>query len=84
MSITPKPRGNIVNYYTGSSNIQYIKNTGSWISLMISNDGLSSLTVNVNNIVYTINAGEVFDEDFEDFTDVDITTTVNYRLWLRE
>jgi hypothetical protein len=84
MSITAKPRGNVVNYYSGSADRAVNKTTGEWTSLMITNDGAADLTITVNSLPMIVKTGETLDEDFVDFNQVTITTTVAYRLWLRE
>jgi hypothetical protein len=82
--LVPKPEGNISDYYEGSADRVVTRSSGGWLSLMISNDGASSLTINVGGIIQTIKAGEVFDDNFPSFRSVSIVSTVEYRLWLRE
>ncbi len=56
-----KNRGNVINYFSGSSAITYTS-TRAWASLTIINDSLlSALQFTVNNIQVTVKAGEVFD-----------------------
>jgi hypothetical protein len=83
MSIIPKSRGNVINYYSGNTNNTINKSSGSWISLLITNDGASNLSIIVNNITMIIKPGETLDEDFIDFNTVQIITNVSYRIWLR-
>lgn len=52
-------------------------------SLLISNDGASDLTFTVNGMTFTVKPTEVFDESFDPFTSVTITTTSAYRAWAR-
>lgn len=84
MSITAKSRGNVVNYFSGSVNYTINRSSGNWISLLITNDGASDLTITVNSLIMTVRSGESLDEDFADFNQVSIITTVAYRIWLRE
>jgi hypothetical protein len=86
MAITAKPRGNVVNYYSGNTDRTIDRSDNKyWISLSITNDdNTNNLTITVNNMIITVKAGETFDEDFEDFDSVIIQTNVNYRIWLRE
>lgn len=86
MGITPKPRGNIVDYYEDNKNRILSKNdSNKWISLLIVNDSTTNdLTIKVNDIIMTIKANESFDEDFEDFNFVEIKAVDYYRVWLRE
>lgn len=49
----------------------------------ISNDGQSDLSFTIGAITVTVKAGEVFEELFEPFASVTITTTVPYRALVR-
>jgi hypothetical protein len=85
MSITAKPRGNIVNYYTGNGDRTYTNSSDNpWVSLMITNDGVSDLIVTVNSMPITIKASETFDEDFVDFDTVVIAASDSYRILMRQ
>jgi len=82
--MTPKPSGNVVNYYSDNTTNTYNKSSGNWISLAIINDGVSDLTFTVNNITITVKPNEKFDDDFVFFNTITVTTTVAYRLVCRE
>lgn len=47
----------------------------------ISNDGDGDLTVTINNMTFTVKAGEVFRECFEPFTVAHVKSNVPYRAW---
>jgi hypothetical protein len=81
-----KPSGNVVAYQTGSVNAVYTYsgNGDGWASLTIINDGVAALTFTVNGMTITVNANESFTDDFVDFTTITVTTSVAYRLLLRE
>lgn len=81
MSFTPKPSGNVVNSFSGSTTTTHTKSSGYWKSLSITNDDASTdLTFTVNNITITVKPNEEFSGDFVDFNSVTVTTTVTYRL----
>jgi hypothetical protein len=83
-SLIPKPDGNVVDYFTGSTVVTYTKSGNyPWLSLSIINDGASDLTFTVNNITITVKANEEFTDNFEDFTTITINTNIAYRLALR-
>ena len=79
---TPKPRGNVLNYFSGSSNKTY-ETSDVWIGVHLLNDGGSDIIVKVNGLEITVKAGEKLDDDFEEFTRIEILSTVTYRLFLR-
>ncbi len=83
--ITPKQRGNIINSYNDNKDRTFIIPITNryWTSLAITNDGLSDLTLTINNISVIVKAGETFDDDFEDFTQVQVTSSVDYRICMR-
>jgi hypothetical protein len=83
MAITPKPSGNIVDYFEGSTITTHSKTTGNWIGLDIVNDGSSDLQFTVNSLPITVKANETFSGDFADFNSISIDTAVAYRLTLR-
>ena len=86
MGVSPKPRGNVVNYYLGSETEQFDK-TGDdkWTSIVVTNDGSADIVLSVNNIDMTIKAGETLDEDFVDFDTFEITAVATaYRVFVRE
>ncbi|MEW9697958.1 hypothetical protein [Paenibacillus sp. SI8] len=51
--------------------------------LVISNDGASDLTFTIGADTYTVRAGEVFDDRFDPFTQVTVTTSVAFRAYGR-
>lgn len=51
--------------------------------IVISNDGDTDLTLEINNDVYIIKGGEVFEEYFEPFTEAIVTTTAPFRAYGR-
>jgi hypothetical protein len=52
-------------------------------SIFLSNDGNADITLAVGALNFTIKPGEVFDEVFNPFTDLTVTTTVAFRCWVR-
>jgi hypothetical protein len=52
-------------------------------SILITNDGNANVTLVVNSLTFTIKPTETFDEKFDPFTSVSITTTSTYRGWAR-
>jgi hypothetical protein len=85
MAITPKPRGNVTNYYRDNKSKTLSKQgNDKWISLMITNDSIqNNLILTINDMNITVKAGETFDEDFVDFNTLEIFATDYYRIWLR-
>lgn len=89
MSITAKPRGNVILSESKSEDYTFpvpVTDSGDvreGLSLSVSNDGASSLTIEVNGLTITVLAGEVFDDDFEPFTSVTVTSSVAYRIIIR-
>lgn len=84
MGLTPKPRGNVINYYTGNVAITHsMPDDRYWTSLAIINDGISDLTFTINNMTITVKSSETFDDDFESFNSIRINTAIAYRLVLR-
>jgi hypothetical protein len=83
-NITPKSSGNIADSFSGNATTTHTKTTGDWRSLAVINDGASDITFTVNNITVTVKPNETFDDDFESFNSVLVTTTVAYRLVCRE
>ena len=63
--IAPKPSGNVINYYQNEGSVTFQKDTGYWVSLMITNDGASDLQIVINNLTITIKSGETLNEDLE-------------------
>ena len=86
MSVEPKPRGNVVNYFEGNGDRDRTlsKESGYWTSLGLTNDGAPNIYITVNGMRMKVEADEVFDEDFVDFNSVVIEALGNYRIWLRE
>jgi hypothetical protein len=73
-----------VAYYSGSSTVTETVNGK---SIAISNDGATDLTVTVNGITSTIQAGEMIGPailNFGPFTSIIVTTTSAYRMWVYE
>jgi hypothetical protein len=56
---------------------------GEMISLYLANDGTSDVDFTINGFTFTIKAGEEFDEILDPFKKISITTTSNYRAWVR-
>ena len=84
MAIEPKSRGNIVRFESDNVNKTYRNNTNNpWISVMITNDGASDITLVINNISIIVKSGETYDDDFVGFTSLNILASVAFRLWLR-
>jgi hypothetical protein len=58
--------------------------TEAMTGFVVVNDGSEELTFAINGELYTVRGGEVFEEYFEPFTEVLITTTVPYRAYGRK
>jgi len=83
MAITPKARGNVINYYNSTGPKTYSKPEGIWVGLAISNDNLvNNLTFTVNGLTITVKTNETFDDDFEGFTSITVHSG-SFRLVLR-
>jgi hypothetical protein len=83
MSITPKPSGNVLDVYSGSTVTTYTKSNGYWKSLSIVNDGNSDLTFTVNNITITVKSNETYNDDFEDFNTITVNSNIAHRIVAR-
>lgn len=57
--------------------------SGPRYALFIANDGATDITLVVNGLTFTIKQTETFDERFDVFTSITITTTSAYRAWAR-
>lgn len=82
-TLTPKPNGNVIDYYSGSVVTTITKSSGNWIGLSITNDDIIDLTFTVNGLTITVKVNEVFDDNFVDFNTISINTNTSYRLALR-
>lgn len=51
---------------------------------VINNDGDESLTFTINGETWTVLRGEQFDDRFDEFDEVTVTTTVPFRAYGRE
>ena len=73
---------NAAEPFSGSSNTTktFSKTMNGFV---IVNDGLSDLTFTIGTDTYTVKPGECFDDRFEPFTEVTITTTVAFRAFGR-
>jgi hypothetical protein len=75
-------KGVIQEYFSGSSTTTHnLKHKSRSISL--ANDGQADLTITINDLVITIKSGEYFEDEFELFTTITVTTTSAYRLLVR-
>lgn len=83
MSITPKPAGNVVDYFSGTGSGTGQKLSGYWKSLSVINTGGADLTLTVNGLAITVQNGETFDDNFEDFNEFEITASGAWRIVLR-
>lgn len=68
--------------FTGSTTVNHTF-TQPMREFFISNDGESDLTITINNMSFTVYALSTFDEAFEPFTQVKITTAMPYQAWGR-
>lgn len=68
--------------FTGTANMTH-NFKSSMTGFVISNDGDKDLTFTIGTGVYTVKAGEVFDEYFDPFYTVTISTTVPFRAYGR-
>ena len=79
-----RPRGNVVNSYTGTGANTYRRTSGVWKSFAIINDNLvNNINITVNGLNITVRARETFDDDFNEFSAITIHNG-NYRVVLRE
>ena len=84
MRLTNKPRGVIIAAYN-TSGIQTITVTNNCTGLSVINDSvLTNLVFIVNGITITVKPRETFDDDFEEFNSVRITSNATFRMCLRE
>jgi hypothetical protein len=87
---------NVSKIKSGSTNPQYVVkdsyngfvNTTRQFSspaqgVIISNDGVSYITYSLNGITSTVRAGEVIERDFEDFTEISINATSEFRTCIK-
>jgi hypothetical protein len=72
----------VIEAWSGSANT-----TKTWDGYMqgfyIKNDGASDLTFTVNGMTFTVKTGEIFEDVFQPFNSLTITTTVAYRAYVR-
>jgi len=76
------PTKNAKEPFSGSQDTTHTFSTP-MTGFCISNDGDQDLTFTIGTDTFTVKAGEVFSEDFEEFTEVTITTTVPFRAYGR-
>ena len=69
--------------FSGNSTITYTCKNPSYM-FSIKNDGGSNLTFTINGITITVKPGEVFEDYFEVFNNVIVTTTVSYRALIKK
>ncbi|TGE36897.1 hypothetical protein E4K67_17515 [Desulfosporosinus fructosivorans] len=82
-SVNTKLTGRLVNEpFTGSTTVTHTF-TKPMREFFISNDGDSNLTITINNMTFTVYPFTSFDEAFEPFTFVNITTEGPYQAWGR-
>jgi hypothetical protein len=84
--ITPKPSGNIVDFFQDIGSKTFYKSSAPfWTNLIISNDSASTMNITVKtvdrNISFVLLGNEVFLDDFDQVTRIEITTTASYRIW---
>lgn len=73
---------NVKDYFSGTSNTTR-SGFGTGKSFAITNDGNADLTFTIDSLTITVRPGEVFDDKFNDFTSVTVTTTVPFRAIVR-
>jgi chitodextrinase len=76
------PIYSVKDYFSGSANTTR-SFSGSVYGIVISNDGLSSLTYTVNGLILTVKAGDVVERYFDALTEVTINSTVAYRAYIK-
>jgi hypothetical protein len=79
-------KGKTVFSGSGNTAIKYTKTNKakSWRSVSITNDGTSDLRFQANGLTVTVQSGEYFDDNFQDFTELEILDNVAYRIILRQ
>ena len=80
-----KSRGNVINSYRGSAITTYQRlDNRVWISLGIINESLiNSLRFRVNGMIIRVLPRGTFDDDFEEFTEVEILSNVTHSIVMR-
>ncbi|MET3288376.1 hypothetical protein EDM56_04345 [Brevibacillus fluminis] len=68
--------------FSGNTDTTYTFSTAMH-EFVIINDGNSELTVGLNGFLFTVKAGELFDEQFEPFSEVTVKTTSPFRAYAR-
>ncbi|MEH6941672.1 hypothetical protein [Bacillus sp. JJ722] len=61
-----------------------IKLTGVYEELLIINDGTSNLTFTAGKFTFILGPGEVFDEEIDPFSEIEVTATGAYRGYVRD
>jgi hypothetical protein len=78
-------KGSVIFQGSGSTSIIYTKSNRNkkWKSLAVTNDGSSDIRFTVNSLTITVQPGEMFDDKFDLFDQVEILDNIAYRLVLR-
>jgi hypothetical protein len=71
------------DFFSGTGNFSK-QFSGDREELVVINDGDSDLTFSAGYITFTLKAGEVFDEEVNPFSSINITTTGAFRGFVRE
>jgi hypothetical protein len=76
------PTYSVKDFFSGSTNTTR-SFSGPVYGIIISNDGISALTYNVNGIILTVESGDVVERNFDALTQVIITSTVAFRAYVK-
>ena len=81
----PKPRGNVISSFRETrAGIYTAPSNRIWTSLSIINESLIfALSFRVNNLTIRILPRGTFDDDFEDFTQVEILNNATHSIVMR-
>jgi hypothetical protein len=70
-------------FFSGTGNFSK-RFSGDREELVVINDGSADLTFTAGGTNFTLKAGEVFDEEINPFSAIDITATGSFRGYVRE
>lgn len=79
-------KGKVIFQASGNKAIRYTKTEKNldWRSVCIVNKGSETMTISIKGLEIQIDPKEQFDDNFEDFNQLDILTDVAYKLILRQ
>jgi hypothetical protein len=70
-------------FFSGTGNLTK-RFAGDREELVVINDGTADITFKAGGITFTLKPGEVFDEEINPFSDIEITTSGGFRGYVRE